>query len=70
MLRGVAESSGMETPSNEDSSRMDRKRAGKELSNKNWESPTDSDARIARMKDGASGWPTSRSTQWTWIPGP
>ncbi|MCG2733193.1 MULTISPECIES: hypothetical protein [Pseudodesulfovibrio] len=31
---------------------MDRKRTGKKLSNKNWESLTASDARIARMKDG------------------
>jgi transposase len=52
MLRGMAEDSGMETPTNEDLSRMDRKRKGKKLSNKDWESPTDPDAKIARMKDG------------------
>lgn len=52
MLRCMAEDSGTETPSNEDLSRMDRKRKGKKLSNKDWESPTDSDAKIARMKDG------------------
>lgn len=48
----MAEDSGMATPTNEDLSRIDRKRKGKRLSNKDWESPTDPDARIARMKDG------------------
>jgi len=52
MLLRMAEDSGMETPTSEDLSRMDRKRKGKKLSNKDWESPTDPEARIARMKDG------------------
>ncbi|MGC9458128.1 MAG: transposase [Halothiobacillaceae bacterium] len=52
MLHRMAEESGMKTPTNEDLSRMDRKRKGKKLSNKDWESPTDPEARIGRMKDG------------------
>ena len=52
MLHRMARESGMKTPSNEDLSRMDRQRKGKKISNKDWKSPTDSDARVARMKDG------------------
>ena len=52
MLHRMAEDSGMETPTKEDLTRMDRKRKGKKVSNKDWESPTDPDARITRMKDG------------------
>ena len=33
---------------------MDRKRKGKKVSNKEWKSPSDPDARIARMKDGTT----------------
>ena len=33
---------------------MDRKRKGKKLSNEDWTSPTDPDAKIARMKDGST----------------
>ena len=32
--------------------RLDRHRAGKKLSNEDWESPTDTDARIAQLKNG------------------
>lgn len=52
MLRRLAEESGIETPTADDLIRMDRKRKGKKLSNEDWESPTDPDARIAKMKDG------------------
>jgi transposase len=52
MLKRLAAESGIETPTTEDLIRLDRKRPGKKLSNEDWESPTDSDARIARMKDG------------------
>jgi len=52
MLLRMAEESGMKTPTTEDLSRLDRKRKGKKLSNADWESPTDPEARIARMKDG------------------
>ena len=50
-LVGLAKASGIETPSREDLARMDRKRK-KRMSNKKWKSPSDGDARIAKMKDG------------------
>src|ERR687890_2181253 len=52
MLARMAEESGIETPTAEDLVRLDRARKGKRLSNAEWESPTDPDARIARLKDG------------------
>jgi transposase len=52
MLARMAVESGIETPTAEDLIRLDRKRKGKTLSNAAWESPTDPDARIARLKDG------------------
>ena len=54
MLHRMAEESGIETPSTEDLIRMDRKRKGKKLSNEDWVSKSDADARIAKMKDGAT----------------
>jgi hypothetical protein len=54
MLTRMAKESGVETPSAEDLARFDRKRKGKTLSNADWESPTDPDARIAKMKDGTT----------------
>src|ERR1700692_3586501 len=50
-LRGLAKASGIETPTREDLARLDRKRK-KRTSNKEWKSPADRDARIAKMKDG------------------
>jgi transposase len=52
MLTRMAQESGIETPTAEDLVRLDRKRKGKKLSNADWESPTDPDARIAKLKDG------------------
>jgi transposase len=52
MLTRMAKESGIETPTAEDLVRLDRKRKGKKLSNADWESPTDPDARIAKLKDG------------------
>src|SRR5512142_1774972 len=52
MLTRMAQESGIETPRAEDLVRLDRKRKGKKLSNADWESPTDPDARIAKLKDG------------------
>ena len=54
MLTRMAEESGIETPSAEDLARFDRKRKGKTLSNADWKSPIDPEARIARMKDGTT----------------
>jgi transposase len=50
-LTELAQSSGIETPTREDKARIDRQRPGK-ASNAEWESATDTDARIAKMKDG------------------
>ncbi len=54
MLTKMAQESGIETPTAKDLARFDRKRKGKTLSNADWESPTDPDARIAKMKDGTT----------------
>jgi|HubBroStandDraft_6_1064221.scaffolds.fasta_scaffold112617_3 transposase len=51
-LKKLCEAQGVENPTVEDARRMDRKRKGKKTSNKDWESPTDADARIVRLKDG------------------
>jgi transposase len=52
MLTRMAQESGIETPTADDLIRLDRTRKGKKLSNAEWESPADPDARIARLKDG------------------
>jgi transposase len=52
MLKRLAEASGLVTPTAEDLIRLDRKRKGKRLSNEEWASPTDPEARIAKLKDG------------------
>src|SRR5437868_1392329 len=52
MLERLARESGIATPSAEDLIRLDRKREGKRLSNAEWASPTDPEARIAKLKDG------------------
>ncbi len=50
-LVGLAKASGIETPTREDLARFDRKRK-KRMSNEEWKSPSDEDARITKMKDG------------------
>jgi transposase len=54
MLERLARESGIETPTAEDLIRLDRARKGKTLSNADWASPTDPEARIAKMKDGTT----------------
>jgi len=54
MLVCLARQSGVETPAVEDLARADKNRKGKKLSNKEWKSASDEDARIARMKDGTT----------------
>src|SRR5215208_5711903 len=54
MLTRMAQESGIEAPTAEDLIRLDRNRTGKRLSNEEWVSETDPDARIARMKDGTT----------------
>jgi transposase len=51
-LQGMAKAQGIEHPTEEDLRRLDRGRKDKKVSNKQWESPTDRDSRIAKMKDG------------------
>jgi transposase len=50
-LTGLAEASGIKTPTREALARLDRKRK-KKTSNKDWTSPADPDAKVAKMKDG------------------
>ena len=54
MLKRMAEASGIATPSASDLVRIDRARKGKKLSNADWVSGTDPEAKIARMKDGTT----------------
>lgn len=51
-LRKLAKEAGIEDPTDEELRRFDRKRKGKRTSNEEWESPTDPDAEIVRLKDG------------------
>jgi transposase len=52
MLERLAAESGIATPTADDLLRLDRKRKGKRLSNADWASPVDPEARIAKLKDG------------------
>ncbi len=51
-LRRLAEEAGIENPTDEDLRRFDKKRTDKKVSNDEWQSPSDTDSRIAKMKDG------------------
>lgn len=50
-VRGLAEASGVATPTGAELARFDRKRK-KKLSNEEWENPHDPDAQVTKMKDG------------------
>ncbi|OLN24779.1 Mobile element protein [Desulfovibrio sp. DV] len=52
MLLRMAKESGIDSPTDDDLARMDRKRVGKTLSNKAWQSQVDPEAKITKMKDG------------------
>jgi transposase len=52
MLVRLAQESGIATPTAEDLIRLDRRRKGKRLSNQDWASPSDPEAKIAKLKDG------------------
>ncbi len=52
-LKGLAKESGIETPTREDLTRIDKTRKNK-ASNKDWVNPHEQDARIAKMKDGST----------------
>jgi transposase len=51
-LKRLATEAGIANPTDEELIRFDRKRKGKTTSNTEWESATDGDSRIAKMKDG------------------
>src|SRR2546428_12004140 len=50
-LTRLAAASGIKTPTREALARLDRRRK-KRTSNKDWENPSDPDAKITKMKDG------------------
>ena len=50
MLERLARESGVETPTAEDLARLEHKRKGKKLSNTDWVSKSDPEAKIAKMK--------------------
>jgi transposase len=52
MLERLAKESGIATPTLSELVAFDRKRKGKKLSNKDWQSLGDGDSRIAKLKDG------------------
>src|SRR5918995_547335 len=52
MLTRMAEASGVATPTAAELKQFDRERKGKQLSNAEWASRTDPEARITRMQDG------------------
>ena len=49
---GLAEASGIATPTRAELARFDRSRKGRKTSNADWMSPQDPDAKITKMKDG------------------
>lgn len=53
-LTKLAQAAGIAEPTAEDLQRFDRKRKDKSCSNDDWQSPSDRDAKIARMKDGTT----------------
>jgi transposase len=53
-LTKLAKEAGIENPSDAELRRFDRKRKGKKVSNDDWQSPSDPDARITKMKDGTT----------------
>jgi len=52
-LKDLAKAAGIENPTREQLTRLDRKRK-KKGSNREWKNPYDPDARIAKMKDGST----------------
>lgn len=54
LMREAGEIGPNDEPSNESARRFDKKRKGKRVSNEDWKSSTDADARIAHMKDGTT----------------
>jgi transposase len=53
-LKRLMAEAGIDKPTDEEIRRFDKKRKNKKVSNKEWQSPTDEDSRIAKMKDGTT----------------
>jgi transposase len=53
-LRRLAQEAGIENPTDEELRRFDQNRQGKKVSNEEWESSSDPDSRITKMKDGTT----------------
>jgi len=53
-LTRLANEAGIENPTDEDLRRFDKNRPDKKVSNEEWQSPTNPDSRIAKMKDGTT----------------
>jgi transposase len=53
-LKRLMAEEGIENPTDAEIRRFDKKRKNKKVSNKEWQSPTDEDSRIAKMKDGTT----------------
>jgi transposase len=51
-LKGLAQASGIATPTASDLAKLDRRRKDKKASNDEWHNPHDPDAKITKMKDG------------------
>ena len=51
-VRGLAEASGVKTPTREKLIRFDQKRKKKKMSNEEWVNPHEPDAKITKLKDG------------------
>ena len=52
LRRLMQEQEGVENPTDEELRRFDKRRKNKRVSNEEWQSSTDADSRIAKMKDG------------------
>jgi transposase len=53
-LTKLANEAGIKDPTDDQLRQFDRKRKGKKTSNDDWQSPSDPDARITKMKDGTT----------------
>jgi transposase len=51
-IRGLAKTSGIETPTAAELANFDRRRKDKTVGNDDWHNPNDPEAKIAKMKDG------------------
>ena len=70
MLKRLAMESGIATPTADDLIRLHRRRKGKRPPNADSASPSDSEAKIAKLKMATPVWPTSPSTRSTWLAAP